>query len=579
MSDELRVLCVHGVGRHEQGGEWEGEWRDAIERSVHEWDDEKPVVVEFLHYDDIFAAADLDASDVLEALGKLLASGIFHGIGDFFRRRRGILDLPERVRWTAGMVVQWAENDDLREQARDRVVERVGDVEPDVVCAHSLGSLITYDTFIQPDTRDVFGGVFMSFGSQIGNPFVRSTFGGRLVELEAKWFHLFNRHDDILTTRVRVHGDKFDEVDTHFDIEGIGDHKAPEYLSHENAINRPWKAIVRPEDFRGLERSHRAFVALEKKPERRALLVGINEYPNPAMRLAGCVNDTFLISGALQESGFAPEDIRVVLDERATAQGILERLEWLLDGAGPDAERVLYYSGHGAQVPAYGVDEKVDKLDECLVPVDFDWSRERAVTDDEIYDLYTQLPYETRLLMIFDCCHSGGLTRGDRIRGIDPPDDIRHRRLKWDANKEMWVQRELPPANKDFGGDEEAFAGESRAKHRLGRALELRTQATEEYDETRERLNHHGPYMPVILQACQEDEYAYEYRHGVTSYGAFTYSLVTILRRLHRARKTVTFEYLVDRVRKQLRELDYDQRPVAAGPTVRLKREIPWRPS
>jgi hypothetical protein len=49
---------------------------------------------------------------------------------------------------------------------------------------------------------------------------------------------------------------------------------------------------------------------------RRALLVGINDYPNPDDRLEGCVNDVFKISATLQQIGFDPEDIRVLFNER-----------------------------------------------------------------------------------------------------------------------------------------------------------------------------------------------------------------------------------------------------------------------
>jgi hypothetical protein len=45
-------------------------------------------------------------------------------------------------------------------------------------------------------------------------------------------------------------------------------------------------------------------------PRRRALLVGINEYPDPSDRLEGCVNDVFLMSSLLQESGYAAPDRR-----------------------------------------------------------------------------------------------------------------------------------------------------------------------------------------------------------------------------------------------------------------------------
>ena len=36
-----------------------------------------------------------------------------------------------------------------------------------------------------------------------------------------------------------------------------------------------------------------------------------------------------------------------------------------------------------------------------------------------------------------------------------------------------------------------------------------------------------GPYLPLIIEACGEDEFSYEYRHGATSHGAFTFSLAT----------------------------------------------------
>jgi arylamine N-acetyltransferase len=137
-------------------------------------------------------------------------------------------------------------------------------------------------------------------------------------------------------------------------------------------------------------------------------LVGINAYPNPANRLEGCVNDVYLMSSVLQECGFKPEEIRVVLDNRATTANILERLHWLLDNVKDGDERVLFYSGHGAQIPAYGVHQEVDHLNECLVPYDFDWSPDHAITDKQFVTFYSQLPYQSRFAAIFDCCTPAG---------------------------------------------------------------------------------------------------------------------------------------------------------------------------
>jgi hypothetical protein len=54
----------------------------------------------------------------------------------------------------------------------------------------------------------------------------------------------------------------------------------------------------------------------------------------------GCLNDVFLMSSVLQESGFDPEEIRVVRNERATTQGMIDRMHWLLDGLREGDERV-----------------------------------------------------------------------------------------------------------------------------------------------------------------------------------------------------------------------------------------------
>lgn len=60
------------------------------------------------------------------------------------------------------------------------------------------------------------------------------------------------------------------------------------------------------------------------------------------------------MSALLQEAGFEAKDIRIVLDGRATARAVRERLHWLLDGTRAGDERLFFYSGHGAQIPAYG---------------------------------------------------------------------------------------------------------------------------------------------------------------------------------------------------------------------------------
>jgi hypothetical protein len=591
----LRILCVHGVGHQEADPTFEASWKDAITAGLAEWTHDRAFQVEFVAYDDLFAANPPGVLDVAQAVAKLTVSGLIHGIGDLFRRRRGFGDIKESVRWTAGMVVQWAEDGDLRAASRRRVLEHTRRFDPHVILAHSLGTLLSYDAFARAEGRALIAGrTFVSFGSQIGNPFVRTTLGGRIEPLAdaRRWFHLFNPHDDAFTAKLRLSAGNFEQVIAEFDLDGILDHDAPAYLRHPNTLNTVWRSVATaPAAARGmpgdLPSTALTLAAREKsprrtkpaKPARRALLVGINDYPNPSDRLEGCVNDVFLMSSLLQESGFAADDIRVVLNDRATARGIVERLEWLLEGTADGQQRVFYYSGHGAQIPGDGYGETVDSKDECLVAHDFDWSRDHAVTDDQFHDLYSQLPYGTQFLTILDCCHSGGMTRegSSRVRGLTPPDDIRHRELKWDTGHQMWVQRDFAAEQKLVAERtrKPALFGEDGDLSRLGRSAGLRTdqrgfkQACRDY-------GHKGPFMPVIIQACQEKQYSYEYRHGVQSYGAFTYSLGLALRGLRPRQKMPTWAGLVQALTTKLHALQYDQTPVLVCPTSLRKQPVPW---
>jgi hypothetical protein len=270
----------------------------------------------------------------------------------------------------------------------------------------------------------------------------------------------------------------------------------------------------------------------------------------------------------------------VVLDDRATTANILERFHWLLDDVAAGDERVLFYSGHGAQIPAYGGRQEIDHLNECLVPYDFDWSPERAVTDKQFVTFYSQLPYDSHFAAIFDCCHSGGLTRegGLRPRGIDPPDDIRHRALRWNLALEMWEERDLPSPNRSLARSRvgTAYLGKTGATYRIGRAVALRGLSNRDYDRECRALRHRGPYLPIIIEACQEQELSYEYRDGATSYGAFTYSLAKELRRSRQAGRNPSFRTLVRLTADRIRALNYEQTPALVGPTRLLREPVPW---
>lgn len=592
MPDPLRILCVHGLGDHRQSS-WETDWEVAI-RQVAEENPSFELDFHFLSYDLIFERTGISFAETLGAFWKLARSGV----GGLFRQTRGpVSQMSDRLRWTAGYVVAWVEDEEFQKATRTLVLKTLSDYRPDVVLAHSLGSLITYNAFSHPDARasDIaaaLGNVhYLTLGSQIGNPFVLGNLTyGRVQRLPVKhWHHLFNEHDDVFTAPLRVQGvDNFNQLLTPFDLPGAGDHDAVGYLTHAVTRSSFWAPLITiaahaarvlgVQGTGGVDLWDRSVPAAAASARRKALLIGIDEYPDPANRLSGCVNDVFSMSATLQSCGFEPEQIRLCLNNRATAEGIISRFEWLVDDARASDQLVFYYSGHGARVPEYGKREEPDRLTETLVPYDFDWTPAHSVSDEQIFDLYAQLPYETQFLMIFDCCHSGSMHRDGaaRARGITPPDDIRHRQLRWDRGEEMWVERNFDALNRDFApraAQRRAFFGDNLATVRLGRAAPLRVRSHKSYDKAKhDRDTPVGPFLPMIIEACGEGQYSYEYRHGATSYGAFTFCLTSLLRR----EKNITFRDLVDLATERLERLGYDQRPQILGPDAYLNARVPF---
>lgn len=593
--DKIRILCLHGLGDH-RGTAWGEEWQKAVAATLSAAEADR-LEFRFATYDPLFEDTEISFADTVTALWKLGRSGV----GSIGRKQRGIVsNVTDRVRWTAGYVVAWVEDKAFQAKTRAFVLDQIAEFRPHMILAHSLGSLVSYNALTHPDAAkapiaDILRGLhYVTLGSQLGNPFVIGNLThGRVQPLPVRhWHHLYNEHDDVFTAQLKLQGvANFTQLLTPFDLEGTGDHAAYGYLGHAVTVGSLWRPLVAG---RGGARaaggvdpwlrtaapvSAKAVAPTPRGVRRRALLVGINAYPREADQLEGCVNDVFTMSAVLQECGFAPEEIRTCLDSRATAEGIKSRLEWLVDDAQPGDQRVFYYSGHGARVPEYGEFGEPDRLTETLVPWDFDWTPETSVSDEQIYAIYSQLPYEMQLVLIFDCCHSGSMHRqgGARVRGITPPDDIRHRELKWDIETEMWVEREFERINQKFsarGKDNAPFFGRNGSTVRLGRSSLLRLDDEKQYRAAVKAADGQpvGPYLPLIIEACGEEQYSYEYRHGVTSYGAFTFCLASLLRKSGK----ISFRDLVAAASARLKDLRYEQTPQILGPNVVMDAEVPW---
>jgi hypothetical protein len=145
----------------------------------------------------------------------------------------------------------------------------------------------------------------------------------------------------------------------------------------------------------------------------KALLVGINQYPNPNNSLRGCVNDILDMEHYIAETNkvYAKENIKKLTDKDATKQGIINQIKWLLEGATPGDQLLFHYSGHGAQAATLFPHLESDGLDEIICPYDFNGSSATAFRDKEFAYLFAAIPKGVHFIWISDSCHAEDLSR------------------------------------------------------------------------------------------------------------------------------------------------------------------------
>ena len=144
----------------------------------------------------------------------------------------------------------------------------------------------------------------------------------------------------------------------------------------------------------------------------RALLFGLNYAHTTSSKLNGCINDVRDISEYLT-TRFAMRCATYTDDvdlENTSGMGMMRQMYSMAVASYRENLEVvwIHYSGHGSYVRDAGTDE-LDGRDECLVPSDF--ATAGLIPDDYVNDLLALFNPATRVICVFDCCHSG--TIGD----------------------------------------------------------------------------------------------------------------------------------------------------------------------
>jgi hypothetical protein len=134
---------------------------------------------------------------------------------------------------------------------------------------------------------------------------------------------------------------------------------------------------------------------------KRAVCVGINNYPGTSNDLQGCVNDANDWSALLIGFGF---ETSLMLDSQATRQNIKTALNGLIASASEGDVIVFTYSGHGTQVIDVSGDEG-NVYDEAIYVYD------GTILDDDLRTIINNIGPKVTLIVISDSCFSGSVTR------------------------------------------------------------------------------------------------------------------------------------------------------------------------
>ncbi len=250
---------------------------------------------------------------------------------------------------------------------------------------------------------------------------------------------------------------------------------------------------------------------------KKALCIGINDYPGTANDLAGCVNDARDWAAELTRRGFT---LSSLIDAQATKAAMVAAITALIGAARSGDTLVITYSGHGTWVPDSSGDEP-DGRDEGLCP--YDIGTKGPLLDDQIGALFAARAAGVRILLLSDSCHSGSVIRG-KEDDLDPGGP-RARFLPLEA----WMSPEELPR---VGADTPRLVSGLR---RSGGDL--------------------------LLSGCKDTEYSYDTSFQGRPNGAFTYYALKTLRE----RSPVNYDAWFNAVREYLPSNRLPQTPQILG--------------
>jgi len=243
---------------------------------------------------------------------------------------------------------------------------------------------------------------------------------------------------------------------------------------------------------------------------KKAVCIGINNYPGIFNDLKGCVNDAKDWSALLQGMGF---ETTLVLDAQATRANVKSALQGLIEATNAGDMAVFTYSGHGTQVSDKNGDEG-DPYDEAVYLYD------GTVIDDDLRAILNGIHPQATLVIISDSCFSGSVTR------LAP---------------EPALPRFIPP-----------------------------TVSTASKMARRSFLVPESGMPEILISGCSDSEYSYDAEFNGRPNGAMTAYAIQVIKQ----NPNVTYREFYSGLRALLPSNDYPQTPQLEGSDLNKGRKL-----
>lgn len=258
-----------------------------------------------------------------------------------------------------------------------------------------------------------------------------------------------------------------------------------------------------------------------------ALLVGINDYPEPVSALKGCEPDTKAILAYLKSIDDIEVNEKTLLGAEATKEAIVHQFLNHLGQAGEKDVAFFFFAGHGTREEAHEVfwpsttDKKLQSL-VCYDGVTLENNKEKynLLSNKELRFLIHKISKNNaHILSVFDCCHSGEITR----------------------------ETLLPRIFKNSRSSDKTCPLRPWSNFIFAEEIPKETLHQIDIEEKLPEGRH------IHLSACSKDELAYESGSG----GIFTKNFIEILRR---SENNITYSDLSSRIRIYLKN-NFKQTP------------------